>query len=45
MKYTADKVENEITLLPLLLKILSLFQMRIWYDKEPDGQNDVNFLL
>ena len=45
MKYTADRIENQITLLPSLLKIISMFQMRIWYDKEPSDQNDMKLYL
>ena len=41
MDYTADNIENEITLLPLLLKMFSMFQIRFWYDKEHDDQNNV----
>ena len=41
MEYTVDKIENNITLLPLLLKIFSMFQMRFWYDNEHDDQNNL----
>ena len=38
MEYTAYRLENEITMVPSLLKMLLMFQMRFWYDKEPDDQ-------
>ena len=41
MKYTADKIENDITLLSSLLKTFSMFLMRFWYDNEHDDQNNV----
>ena len=41
MDYIADKIDNEITLLPSLLNIFSMFQMRFWYNKEHDDQNNV----
>ena len=44
MEYTADRVENEITLLPSFLKMFLMFQMSFWYDKEPDDQNDVKYI-
>ena len=44
MEYDAYKIENEITLLPSLLEMFSMFQMRFWYDKEPDDQNDVEII-
>ena len=31
--YTADNIDNGITLLPSLLKMFSMFQMRFRYDK------------
>ena len=37
-------MDNEITLLPSLFKMFSMFQMRFWYDKEPDYQNDVKII-
>ena len=40
MEYTADKIEDEITLLPSLLKIFSMFQTRFWYDNGHDDQNN-----
>ena len=45
MEYTSDQLYNEITLLPLLLKIISMFQMRFWYDNEHDDQNNVEMYL
>ena len=36
MEYTTDRIDNEITLLPPLMKMFSIFQMRFWYDKDPD---------
>ena len=45
MDYTADKIYNEITLLPPLLNIFSMFQMRFWYDKEQDDQNNVENII
>ena len=44
MEYTVDKIENEITLLPSLLKMFSMFQVHFWYDKEQDDQNNVENL-
>ena len=44
MEYTVDKIDNEITLLPSLLIFFLMFQMRFWYDNEPDGQNDVKII-
>ena len=43
-EYTKYRIDNDITLLPSLLKIFSMFQMRFCYDKEPDNQNDVNII-
>ena len=40
----ADKIENEIKLLPSLLKIFSMFQMRFWYNKGHDDHNDVKII-
>ena len=34
-------IDNEKTLLLSLLKIFSMFQMSLWYDKEPDDQIDL----
>ena len=44
IKYTADRIENKITVLPSLLNFFSMFQMRFWYDKEPDDKNDVKII-
>ena len=44
MEYTADKIYNDIILLPSLLKICPVFQMRFWYDKESDDKNDVKIV-
>ena len=44
MEYTSDKIDNEITLLPYLLKMFSMFQMSFWYDNEPDDQNYVKII-
>ena len=41
MDYTSDNTENEITLLPSLLKMFLIFQMHFWYDKEHDYQNNM----
>ena len=41
MEYTEDKVENETTLLPSLLSIFSMLQIRCWYSKGHDDQNKV----
>ena len=41
MEYTAYRIENEITLLPSLLKMFSMFQIRFWYNKGHDDQNRV----
>ena len=45
MEYTEDRIDNEITLLPSLLKKFSMFWTRFWYDKEPDDQNDVKIIV
>ena len=44
MDYTTYSIENEITILPSLLKMFSMFQISYWYDKELDDQNDVKLL-
>ena len=44
MEYTAEKIENEITILPSLLKMFSMFQMSFWYDNEPDDKNDMKII-
>ena len=41
MKYTAYKIDNDITLLSSLLKTFAMFQIRFWYDNEYDDQNNV----
>ena len=41
MEYTEYKIDNEITLLPPLLKMFSMFQICFWSDKEHDDQNNV----
>ena len=41
MEYTADKIENEITLLSPFLKIISMFHIHCWYNKGNDDQNKV----
>ena len=41
MEYTADKIENEITLLPSFLNFFAMFQMNFWYDNEHNDQNNV----
>ena len=41
IEYTADKIENEITLLPSLLEIFSVFQIPCWYNKGHNDQNKV----
>ena len=41
MDYTAYKIEKNITLLPSLLKLFSMFQMSCWYNKGHDDQNKV----
>ena len=44
MKYIADKIENDITLLMSFSKMFSMFQMRFWYDKEHDDQNNAEYV-
>ena len=44
MDYTTDKIDNEITLLPSLLKMFSMFKMSFWYDNKPDDKNDVKVI-
>ena len=41
MEYTADKIDNEIALLPSLLNKFSMFQIRCWYNKGHDDKNKV----
>ena len=41
MDYTVDKIDTEITLLPVLLEMLSMFQLRFWYHKENVGKTFV----
>ena len=41
IEYTANNIYNYITPLPSLMKIVSMFQMRFWYNKEHDDQNNV----
>ena len=43
-EYNVERIDNEMTLLPSLLKMFLMFQMRFWYDKERDDQNDVKFI-
>ena len=43
-EYNVERIDNEMTLLPSLLKMFLMFQMRFWYDKEPDDQNYVNIM-
>ena len=45
MEYTTYKIDNEITLLPSLLKMFSMFQMSFWYDKEHDDKIDAEINL
>ena len=44
MRHIEYPIDNEITLLPSLLKFFSMSQMRFWYDNEPDNQNDVKII-
>ena len=39
MEYTADDIDNDITLLPKLLKMFSMFQIRCWYNKVHNDKN------
>ena len=41
MDYATDRIENEIIILPSLLKIFSMFQIRCWYKKGYDDENKV----
>ena len=41
MEYNANKIDNEKIILPSLMKMCSIFQMRFWYDKEYSDKNDV----
>ena len=45
MEYTEYKIDNEITLLPPLLKMFSMFQIHIWYNKEHYDQNNVENIV
>ena len=44
MEYTVYNIYNEIALLPSLLKMCSMFQMRFRYDKESDDKNDMKII-
>ena len=44
MDYTVYRIENEIALLPSLLKMCLEFQMPFWYNKEPYDKNDVKII-
>ena len=44
MDYTANKIYNEIKLLPSLLEKTSMSQMCFCYNKEPDDKNDVKIV-
>ena len=44
MGYTADMIENDITLLPSMMKIFSMFQMSFKYEDERDDENDVKII-
>ena len=44
MEYTSYKIDNEIALLTSLLNMFLMYQMRFWYDKEQDDQNNVENL-
>ena len=45
MEYTAYSTDNEITLLPSLLKMFSMFQIHRWYNKGSDDKNKVEIYL
>ena len=38
MEYSADKKNNDITILPSLLRTYSMIQIRFRYDSEPDNE-------
>ena len=42
MELTADRIYNERILLPSLLNIFSMFQIRCWYSQGEDDQNKVD---
>ena len=44
MKYTTYRIENDITLLPSMLKMCSIFQIPYKYDNERDDENDVKII-
>ena len=44
MDYTAYRINNEMKILQSLLKMFLIFQMRFWYDEEPDDQNDTKII-
>ena len=44
MEYTANRIENYITLLPALLNIFSVIQICCWYNKGHDDQNKVEHI-
>ena len=44
MGYITYRTDNDITLLPSMLKMLSMFQMRYKYDNERDDENYVKII-
>ena len=44
MEYTADKIENDTTLLPSLKICFSVLQISCWYNKGHDDQNKVEHI-
>ena len=42
MEHTADKIETQITMLPLLLKVFEMFKMRLWCDNDNIEENVAN---
>ena len=41
IEHTEDNMKNQITLLPLLLKMFAMLKMRLWYNNEYIEENVV----
>ena len=44
VKHNADRIDNQITLLMLMLKMFSMRKVRFWYDNECDDETDVKII-
>ena len=45
MEHNSDNIETQIKLLPSLLKVLTMFKMRLWYDNENFEENVMNNIV